>query len=198
MKRTKLFPCAVLLALLIAILGVAVYVAKPSENKITATVKINASNALVHITAYLDTIDPNNIISDTLITRSGGTLELNTQLVFDLSEVNTEEEMQAASQKTIVLEINNQSNKSLGVFFTTKTEVGKKAKLTDIAKTKNLQHNSQNFATATFDGYKEIASLETGSTSFVISLDDKEMADLETPFDVKLIIEDFQSALVSN
>lgn len=197
MKKSRIILGILLLVLCVAILAVGVYAASPANNKVSGTIKVTAADAQVEITAYLESINPSNIISDTIITRSGGELTLNKKIIFELSGVNSEEDLESLGKKTIVLEVKNNSNKSLGVFFS-KGEVSEDgADSTNIAETKDIAYGGENVAKLTYDGYKELPGNSTISTNLVVSVNSINVESLETLFDFDLTIETFQQELAT-
>ncbi len=197
MKKSKIIPGILLLVLCVAVLAVGVYAASPANNKISGTIKVNAADAQVEITAYFESINANNIASKTLITRTGGELTLNKKLVFELSGVNSAEDFEVSCRKTIVLEIKNNSSKSLGVFFSEGEVPEDGADDINIATTKDISYGGENVAKLTYDGYKELPGNSTISTNLVVSINSIDVESLETLFNFDLTIETFQPELAN-
>ena len=123
MKRIKLIPSLILLALCIAILGIGIYAAAPAGNTITGTVTVNAANAEVGIALYDDPTGYNPGVGGYQFgdgtTKKGNTrtgLSLSYSAVeFDASSANVLSDV-ATVTKLIVVK-NNSTTKHLGVYF---------------------------------------------------------------------------------
>ena len=121
MKKIKLIPSLILLALCIAILGIGIYAAAPAGNTITGTVTITAANAPVSIALYdtpSDYVYTNAFGTGTTKkgdTRTGGLSLAYNPISFDASGANTLEDV-APITKLIVVK-NNSATKDLGVYF---------------------------------------------------------------------------------
>lgn len=125
MKKRKLIPSLLVLLLCVAVLGVGIYAARPASNRISGTVTINAANAQVEITAFLDEVvvsDPDaepavegTEISNTVVTRTSHDIVIQeNKIVFDTDDAEAASNVAA---KTIIFQIKNNSDKALGVYF---------------------------------------------------------------------------------
>lgn len=112
MKKLKLLPSVLMLVLCIAVLGLGVYAATPATNVITGQITVNAANAEVEITGYIDLYTK---AYDTTSTRTGINWNIaNDYLTFDLSKA---ESLDQVSEKYIRLHIKNNSKKAIGAYF---------------------------------------------------------------------------------
>ena len=117
MKKLKLIPGLILLALCLAVLGVGIYAAAPASNTITGTVSVTAANAEVEISVYENYYNPGSPATNRLstgTTRSGLELSMGS-FNFDASGANTKYDVPL---KEIILVVKNHSTtQDLGMYF---------------------------------------------------------------------------------
>ena len=126
MKKIKLIPSLILLALCIAILGIGIYAAAPAGNTITGTVTITAASAEVEVSVYQD--DYNPLIpatnrQSTATTRTGS----NSLSMGDISlDASSAESIYDVPLKEVIIVVKNHSFSSdgQGMFFWKSTTEG--------------------------------------------------------------------------
>ena len=110
MKKLKLLPSILMLIACVAILGVGVFAVAPTQNKISGSISINASNTSVKI-EFLT----NGVLKETHNEVRGGVSWDLSDVAFDTATVNTVEEV---SPIVFTIRITNlSSTQGLGVYF---------------------------------------------------------------------------------
>ena len=110
MKKAKLIPSILMLVLLLGVVSVGIYAAKPSVNNITGSLTIVPPDALVEISASVG----NTQIIDPQRVAYGKTFEIDDAITFNLQGVT---ELSEVKDIVITLEITNLTNKELGTYF---------------------------------------------------------------------------------
>ena len=135
MKKIKLIPSLILLALCIAILGIGIYAAAPAGNTITGTVTVTAANAEVEISVYQDNYYPatpaTNRVGSPVTTRTGSSELSMGDISFNASSA---ENIYDVPLKEIIIVVKNHSTtQDLGMYFWKTTAEGGDANLDVIA-----------------------------------------------------------------
>ena len=110
MKKIKILPSILMLIACIAILGVGVFAVAPTQNTISGSITINASNTPVSIELLIDGVSQ----GPAEMVRSGKTFDVG-DLAFITAGVNSVKEVK---YKKVTLSITNLSTtESLGAYF---------------------------------------------------------------------------------
>ena len=110
MKKIKILPSILMLIACVAILGVGVFAIAPTQNTISGSITINASNTPVSIELFIDGVSQGP--AETV--RSGKTFDVGS-LVWETDSVNTINELK---EKRVTFKIQNLStSQSLGAYF---------------------------------------------------------------------------------
>ena len=126
MKKIKLIPSLILLALCIAILGIGIYAAAPAGNTITGTVTITAASAEVEVSVYQDDYNPLSPATNrqsTAVTRAGSSDLSMGAIALDASSA---ESIYDVPLKEVIIVVKNHSFSSdgQGMFFWKSTTEG--------------------------------------------------------------------------
>ena len=115
MKRFRLLPSILMLVMCIAVLGVGIYAVTPSQNNVTGTITVIASNPEISITAYYESAIEGNEIGESQTTRTGVEIDItDTRMTFDTSNANTASDVDS---KYVVIKLQNNSSTEMGVYF---------------------------------------------------------------------------------
>ena len=160
MKKFKFLPSVLMLIACIAVLAVGVFAVSPTQNTISGSITINASNPEILISAYKHKangdMEEEPFFPETPA-RSGINIDLGI-LAFDVSSCNTEEDLKNLDVK-ITIKLENLSNEELGVYFTDKLVEDKIQTIEDRIVQKNLTDstNSTDNVKAEMNEYSRLA-----------------------------------------
>lgn len=169
MKKFKLIPSMLMMVLSMAVLVIGIYAVSPTQNNITGTISVKASNSQVIITAYKTTAfneDGSEAVENKLVgpvtVRAGAEIPLEDALVFNGANANTPEEV---DDVVIVLKLENKSKKELGAYFyegMTTDIMPEVAEIDDIRvsylfKQSDLHDDEDAIVKTSFSGYSRIA-----------------------------------------
>ena len=116
MKKAKLIPSILMLVLLLGVVSVGIYAAKPSVNNITGSLTIVPPDALVEISASVG----NTEVIDTQRVAYGKTFEIENALQLSMQGAS---EVWEVEDTVLTINITNLSNKELGAYFYSGTGV---------------------------------------------------------------------------
>ena len=203
MKKFKIVPSLILLALCVAVLGIGIYAASPASNSITGTVTVTSANAEVQIDVFKNEAIEANRVATSVTTRTSKNITLNSSLLtFERTteakadgkgaSIEFAEDEDDVAPLTLIFRVTNLSGKDLGVYFSSQAV---SAALTNA--TKGLITTTTTFAdandahtdavNATLTGYTELAGKDGNTYSHVDMEVELTLSQLyETSFDVVL------------
>ena len=111
MKKIKILPSILMLIACVAVLSVGVFAVAPTQNTISGSITINASNTPVEINLL---IDGEQVSGYPKTVRSGLDMDIDQSLLFDGSVVNSAIEV---PDHVITIMVQNKSQNALGVYF---------------------------------------------------------------------------------
>ena len=141
MKKIKLLPSLILLALCVAVLGIGIYAASPASNQITGTVTVNAANSPIKVQAFLGAVASDKPLTSEVSTRTSTTLDLNENrttnpMVLNASEADDVDEVASV---LVTFKITNLStSKPLGVYFSDTEKSGAIASKSEVLRARTL------------------------------------------------------------
>ena len=182
MKKFKIIPSLILLALCVAVLGIGIYAASPASNQITGTVTVNAANAPITIQAYLGT-PTTTPISDLVTTRTSKPVGIyNNSLVFNCSNANNVGDVNSI---LVTFRVTNLSTTSdLGVYFSNTVQsvpltVSTKSNIMTTQNLDDVTHNTESVVSGKFSGYTLLEAGEHVDMTMTLSLALETLSDTE-------------------
>ena len=169
MKKFKIVPSLILLALCVAVLGIGIYAASPASNQITGTVTVTAANVSVTIEAYSGSTATGDPIAS-ITTRTGdelklGSLEFVRKASAYAEETGSNRDSLEYADKLSEVEdivitfkiINNSSTTDIGAYFSTD----------DMKEHKNSTFNLRGTITSSQTTVSNVATMTITSTDYL-------------------------------
>ena len=114
MKKFKIVPSLILLALCVAVLGIGIYAASPASNQITGTVTVTGANGQIAVSVYKNNVK----VGQTETTRTGVNMSYG-EIEFDCANA---ESPTSVPNQTIKITIQNNSGYIMKGYFWNKGE----------------------------------------------------------------------------
>lgn len=175
MKKFKLLPAMLMLVLCVGVLAIGVFAITPTKNTISGTITINASNPEMIISVYPLNSEGvrQTALYENVSVRSGININLGNTMTFDLSKVNTKDELK---DYTIdyEIEVQNPTATKMAVYFTTEDK-GENVAKGDVKKIAELEtvDGNKSLVKANMTGYTTLPAKSTnnGECSAILSFE---------------------------